>query len=302
MSDKRMFSKQIIDSDAFLEMPLSTQALYFHLSMRADDDGFVDCPKKIQRMVRANDDDFRLLLSKRYILIFESGVIVIKHWRIHNTIKKDRYKPTVYIEEKAQLALKANNAYTEKDKVEKDENPIVQTIGTTLEPERNQDGNTISIDKVNKDKYIDSTIVESSSDVNDGQGKYDWLIEAWNNLSVTGIKPIYKLAEGTKRLTNVRARVRQYGKEDVLRAINNINNSKFLQGNNKSGWTITFDWFVLPTNFAKVLEGNYEDKGTGTGSMAQKYADLDEKMDQATQDNISGMTEEEMNAFIRGEI
>ncbi len=114
MAERRMFAKTIIDSDAFLDMPLSAQALYFHLSMRADDDGFINNPKKIQRVINASDDDFRLLVLKRFILTFESGVIVIKHWKIHNYIRNDRYKETVYQEEKSNLMLNSNNAYTEK--------------------------------------------------------------------------------------------------------------------------------------------------------------------------------------------
>ena len=113
MAERRMFAKTIIDSDMFLDMPLSTQALYFHLSMRADDDGFINNPKKIQRMVGASDDDLKVLVMKRFILPFDSGVVVIKHWRIHNYIRNDRYKETVYQEEKAQLLLKENGAYTE---------------------------------------------------------------------------------------------------------------------------------------------------------------------------------------------
>ena len=112
MAERRMFAKTIVDSDAFLDMPLSTQALYFHLSMRADDDGFINNPKKIQRMVGCADDDLKLLLAKNFIIPFESGVCVIKHWRIHNYIRNDRYKPTVYSEEKAQLTCKENGAYT----------------------------------------------------------------------------------------------------------------------------------------------------------------------------------------------
>ena len=107
-----MFAKTIIDSDAFLEMPMSTQALYFHLSMRADDDGFLNNPKKIQRMVGATEDDLKLLIAKNFIITFESGVIVIKHWKIHNYIQKDRYKPTVYQEEKDLLTTKENGSYT----------------------------------------------------------------------------------------------------------------------------------------------------------------------------------------------
>lgn len=113
MAERRMFAKTVIDSDAFIDMPLSTQALYFHLSMRADDDGFINNPKKIQRMVGASDDDLKVLTMKRFIIPFESGIVVIKHWKIHNYIQKDRYKPTVYVEEKKQISVKGNGAYTE---------------------------------------------------------------------------------------------------------------------------------------------------------------------------------------------
>lgn len=112
MAERRMFAKTIIDSDAFLDMPLSTQALYFHLSMRADDDGFINNPKKIQRTVGASEDDLKLLIAKRFIIPFESGIVVIKHWKIHNYIQKDRYKETLYQDEKAMLSEKDNRAYT----------------------------------------------------------------------------------------------------------------------------------------------------------------------------------------------
>jgi DnaD/phage-associated family protein len=112
VAERRMFAKTIIDSDAFLDMPLSTQSLYFHLSMRADDDGFINNPKKIQRMVGCGDDDLKLLMAKKFILVFDSGVIVIKHWKIHNYIRNDRYKPTLYQKEKSMLTDKGNKAYT----------------------------------------------------------------------------------------------------------------------------------------------------------------------------------------------
>lgn len=112
MANRRMFAKAIIDSDAFLDMPLSAQALYFHLSIRADDDGFVGNPKKIQRMLGASDDDCKILILKEFIIVFESGVVVITHWKIHNHIKKDRYKPTIYINEKSLLSEDKNGMYT----------------------------------------------------------------------------------------------------------------------------------------------------------------------------------------------
>ena len=90
MAERRMFARTIIDSDAFLDMPHTTQLLYFHLSMRADDDGFINNPKNIMRMIGCKDDDLKILLTKKFILPFESGVVVIKHWQIHNYIQKDR--------------------------------------------------------------------------------------------------------------------------------------------------------------------------------------------------------------------
>lgn len=112
MAKKRMFNTQIIDSDSFLDLPLSTQALYFHLNMRADDDGFINNAKMIQRMINCSDDDLKLLIAKNFIIPFDSGVVVVKHWLIHNTIQKDRYKPTVYSDEMALLDIKDNKAYT----------------------------------------------------------------------------------------------------------------------------------------------------------------------------------------------
>ena len=113
MAERRMFAKTIVLSDAFLDMPLSARCLYFTLGMLADDDGFVNSPKSIMRQAGASTDDLNLLLTKRFILKFDSGVIVIKHWRIHNYIQKDRYKESKYIEEKATLMIDSNGAYTE---------------------------------------------------------------------------------------------------------------------------------------------------------------------------------------------
>ena len=112
MAERRMFTKKITESDAFLDMPSSTQMLYFHFSMNADDDGFVNNPKKIQKMCGASDDDFKLLIAKSFIILFDSGIIVIKHWKMHNYIQADRYRPTDYVEEKSMLGIKSNKAYT----------------------------------------------------------------------------------------------------------------------------------------------------------------------------------------------
>ena len=112
MAQRRMFSKKITDTDIFLDMPLSSQALYFHLNMHADDDGFVSNAKTVKRMIGSSDDDLKLLLTKNFIFAFESGVVVIKDWKIHNYIRKDTYNTTIYVDEKEQLAQDENGSYT----------------------------------------------------------------------------------------------------------------------------------------------------------------------------------------------
>ena len=112
MATKRMFSKDIVGSDAFIDMPSTSQLLYFHLGMEADDDGFIGNPKKVSRFIGASDDDLKILLSKKFILIFDTGVIVIKHHRINNNWDRYNCKRTVYLEEFGQLNIKENKAYT----------------------------------------------------------------------------------------------------------------------------------------------------------------------------------------------
>lgn len=111
MAERRMFAKTIIDSDIFLDMPISARLLYYDLAMRADDDGFVNSPKKIMKFVGASVDDINILISRKFIIPFESGVVVIKHWRIHNYIRKDTYKETMCKEEKSLLKVDENNSY-----------------------------------------------------------------------------------------------------------------------------------------------------------------------------------------------
>jgi hypothetical protein len=112
MAERRMFAKTIIDSDAFIDMPVTARLLYYDLAMRADDDGFINSPKKIMRMIGASQDDLSILILRKFIIPFENGVVVIKHWRIHNYIRKDMYHETKYKEEKELLGLDENNAYT----------------------------------------------------------------------------------------------------------------------------------------------------------------------------------------------
>lgn len=151
MAERRMFAKSIVLSDAFLDMPLSARCLYFTLGMLADDDGFVGNPRSVMRQCGASQDDMSILLQKRYVLGFESGVIVIKHWRMNNYLRTDRYHTTTYIEEKENLVIDKKGAYTEKDG-----NKSITDVGI---PSGNQvvDGRytevSIGKDSIGKDKY-----------------------------------------------------------------------------------------------------------------------------------------------------
>lgn len=152
MAERRMFAKSIVLSDAFLDMPLSARCLYFTLGMLADDDGFVGNPRSVMRQCGASQDDMSILLQKRYVLGFESGVIVIKHWRMNNYLRTDRYHTTTYIEEKENLVIDKKGAYTEKDG-----NKAITDVGI---PSGNQvvDGRytevSIGKDSIDKDSII----------------------------------------------------------------------------------------------------------------------------------------------------
>lgn len=129
MAERRMFAKTIIDSDAFLDMPVTARLLYYDLAMRADDDGFVNSPKKIMRMIGASQDDLGILVMRKFILPFENGVVVIKHWRIHNYIQNDRHKETEYKEQLAMLELDENKSYRfKKEAVDGTDTKCIQTV------------------------------------------------------------------------------------------------------------------------------------------------------------------------------
>ena len=182
MANKAIFSKTIIDTDAFLEMPATTQNLYFHLNMHADDDGFIGNPKRIGRMIGASDDDFKILIAKKFIIVFESGVIVIKHWRIHNTLSKMRYKETSYLDEKSQLLIKENNSYSLDEGKQLDDSRLVemgkrQVRRTVDEQETNLSKDKLSKDKTSKDKLSEDKPSKKKSAKADLNGMIDSFTE-----------------------------------------------------------------------------------------------------------------------------
>lgn len=271
MAERRMMSKKIIDSDAFTEMPLSSQALYFHLLLRADDDGFLNNAKKIMRNVGANQNDYDMLIMKRFIIQFDEGVCVIKHWLIHNYIRSDRYKPTQYIEEKDMLSVKENGAY---QLLKSDEDTPVgnhmETIGIPSENQKRTTCNTIDTtsptwetqDRLGKDRIgIGKDIIVSDDTI--CRTDVQRVVEAWNQM---GVNPVSRITATSTRYKMISARIKEYGVDDVLKAIEKINESTFLKGGGSRGWMIDFEWFSRPNNFPKVLEGQYDDKKSSSNS------------------------------------
>lgn len=259
-----MFTMKIVDSDAFLEMPLSTQCLYFHLNMRADDDGFIGNTKRIMKIIGASEDDLRLLIAKRFVLTFEDGVIVIKHWRMHNTLSRDRYAETSYTDEKKMLLLKDNGSYSLTGGNPIDDTRLIERSGRQTQQRRNKDATKTRSDKgldIDKDidKEKDNKLIVSKDTI--CQTDVRRVIEEWNKLQEVGINPIRDIKPSSKRCQLLKGRIREYGIDEVLNAINNVRKSDFLRGENNRGWMITFDWFVKPNNFLKTLEGNYNKEG-----------------------------------------
>jgi hypothetical protein len=275
LAQKRMFTMKIVDSDAFLDMPATTQCLYFHLNMRADDDGFIGNPKRIMKITGASEDDLRLLIAKRFVLTFEDGVIVIKHWRMHNTLSRDRYVETSYTDEKKMLLLKDNGSYSLTGGNPIDDTRLIERSGRQTQQRRNKDATKTHSDKgldIDKDidKEKDNKLIVSKDTI--CQTDVRRVIEEWNKLQEVGINPIRDIKPSSKRYQLLKGRIREYGIDEVLNAINNVRNSDFLRGENNRGWMITFDWFVKPNNFLKTLEGNYNKEGQhGTTRTAQRH-------------------------------
>ena len=292
LAQKRMFTMKIVDSDAFLDMPVSAQLLYFHLGMRADDDGFVDRPKRIMKDIGVNEDDLKILIAKKFILTFDNGLLVIKHWRMHNTLSKNRYHETQYLEEKRMLLIKDNGAYSLTNGKPIDDTRLLEMSERQSVKQRNKideqktsNRRTIDEQKTNADKGLGlDKDLELELDLDTGldkekelnnlivskdticQNDIQQIITEWNKLEEFGIAPVKRMT--AKREQAVKARIRQNHMDDILEAIENIRHSSFLQGQNKDGWMITFDWFLKPGNFAKVFEGNYLDK---SGNKPQSY-------------------------------
>ena len=249
-----MFSKTIIDSDLFLDMPVTAQLLYFHLSMRADDDGFINKPKSIMRMCGAKIDDMNILIAKQFVIPFESGIVVIKHWRVHNYIRPDRYKPTS-CEEKSLLSCNDHSVYQLTTERETNGIPMADKTDTQvrLGKDRLESG---------KDNTLLSVGTDSGEPVN-----YQAIVSLFHEICVS-LPKIKNLSDNRKRSIK-KAYETLHG--DVESFFKKVESSDFLTGR-KGTWSgACFDWIIKPQNLIKIMEGNYDNKtrqqsrNTGSG-------------------------------------
>lgn len=262
MGQRRMFSQRIINSARFLRMPVSARLLYYDLGMRADDDGVVEA-YNVVKLCGCTEDDLKVLYAKGFIQILDNEELIayITDWHENNTIRADRKIDSIYKD----LLIKMNPEVQLVEK--KPRSDVRQKVvdgqwtdnGQSMDSPRTDTGlpmDGISKDKLSKDNsmYEDEGFVPEKSDG-------EKVIGAWNAL---GLSKVTKLVPNTDRYTQLRKRIKDYGIDAVLKAIDNVKASDFLMGRvaarNGKGFNCTFDWFISPNNFPKVLDGNYENK------------------------------------------
>lgn len=256
MAEKRMFSMRILGSDAFLDLPLSAQALYLHLCIRADDDGFLNNAKAITRLIGASDEDLKILIKKRFLLTFESGVIVIKHWQIHNVIRKDRRHSTQYRDEMATLKVKENGAYTELDRQLTTKcQPIDNQMSTTCQTSDGQltAENRIDKNRIDKNRLDESIAVPSGTS---SSGRPEMIFKLFNEICGNCLSKAEKLTDKRKKI--LRKLPKEYTEEKITQYFQKVINTPFLTGDNDKDWRADFDWLIKEDNIVKVLEGKYD--------------------------------------------
>jgi len=263
VAEKRMFSKQIIDSDAFLDMPQTTQLLYFHLAMRGDDDGFINNPKSIMRNAKCGDDDLKLLNAKKFIIPFETGIVVIKHWKIHNYIAKDRYKETKYKQEKSTLALDENNSYTLNENI----------LYTDCIQNDNEMDTQIRLDKI---RLEENSIDKDKKEKRKKETDFDILIKEYttNEELKINIYEFIKMRKGIKATITTIGLKRILSKLDTL-ASNDKDKIQILDNSIANSWRGIFELKEDKRNYGTTKQDNKPTKNktiTGEGEELARRA------------------------------
>ena len=273
MAQKRMFDKIITNDDNFLEMPNSTQALYFHLSMNADDDGFVNNWKSIMRITGTKEDDLKILISKSYLIPFDSGILVIKHWRINNYLRGDRYRPTQFQKEFNMLENHENKAYQLKsdwstigipvvnpDKIRIDKNRIEKNIEEENSIENtkmslNSEEMSLETDNLSSN---DSLAIASTTKTENKKEVFNNFLNIYNE-ECTNLPKCLKITEKRKIAIN-KCLKEKIGEEVFKQICIKANQSDFLIGENDRNWKADFDFVTRSDKAMQILEGKYENR------------------------------------------
>ncbi len=282
MAERRMFAKSVVDSDSFMSLPFSAQAVYVHLAMRADDDGFIAIAKSILRMEGGGNKELTLLAEQGFIRIFDSGVVGVVHWKVNNYIQKDRYKPSIYRKEKALM-------YPDEDKNEdkiSDEDFSVSDLDTQVRLGKDRlDKGSIGKDSLDKDSLgkvstdkgkpaqansvqikqedlcsgkKNSTNRADNNSVSDGECSK--IIDLYNSIC-TSLTRVSTLTPGRKFYISLL--LHKYGIEQIEEVFRKAQSCDFLKGQGERGWKASFDWLMFEGNFLKVLEGSYDTEQRG---------------------------------------
>ena len=274
MAQKRMFDKIITNDDNFLEMPNSTQALYFHLSMNADDDGFVNNWKSIMKITGTKEDDLKILISKSYLIPFDSGILVIKHWRINNYLRGDRYRPTQFQKEFNMLENHENKAYQLKSEWSTIGIPVVNPdkiridkirIDKNREEENSIDSNikmSLKTDKMSlKTDNLssnDSLAIASTTKTENKKEVFNNFLNIYNE-ECTNLPKCLKITEKRKIAIN-KCLKEKIGEEVFKQICIKANQSDFLIGENDRNWKADFDFVTRSDKAMQILEGKYENR------------------------------------------
>lgn len=246
-----MFSKRIVESTRFLRMPATSQNLYFHLGMLADDDGIVEA-YPVMCTTGASEDDLRVLVSKKFVTVLNQDTVTyINDWLEHNTIRADRKKDSIYKDLLLEVVpdaeiIEPKQSYYSRQK------EICQTNGGQ-NGDKEQTNDSLSKDKISKGKVSKGKVSKENID-------YQQIADLYNETCVS-FPRLTKLSDSRKKA--IRARLKQYSVDDFRRMFEMAESSDFLKGKNDRNWSATFDWMVKDANMAKILDGNYSDKKEG---------------------------------------
>ena len=259
MAERRMFSKKIIDSARFIKMPTSSQALYFHMGVRADDDGVVE-GYNVMRMIGATEDDLKVLVAKGFVTILNEDLVAyINDWKEHNLIRADRKIDSIYkdlllqiVPEVQILEPKQRSDVKNKQVNTSNGQPVDNQWTTNGQPMDVQmpsmDGEMSAQDRLGKDKSMRKTI------------DYQKIVDMYNDTCVS-FPRLKTLSDSRKKA--IKARFNSgYTYDDFKKLFEKAEQSTFLKGSNKNNWSATFDWLIKDSNMAKVLDGNYDNKSS----------------------------------------